>query len=117
MRGWRKTWISALAVGLPALLVVAACGGSSTPSGSTLNFTMTIGDVEPFTGDLGALGAPSDKAVKLAVDQLNKASQQAGTDPGHGVEAPGHPWQTGGDGAPWLTPSSRFGTSPRASAD
>lgn len=78
MRGWRKTWISALAVGLPAMLVVAACGGSSTPSGGTLNFTMTIGDVEPFTGDLGALGAPSDKAVKLAVEQLNKASQQAG---------------------------------------
>ena len=77
MRGWRQTWFTALAVGLPTVLAVAACGGSSSPSGGTLNFTMTIGDVEPFTGDLGALGAPSDKAVKLAVDQLNKASGQA----------------------------------------
>jgi len=39
---------------------------------------MTIGDVEPFTGVLGALGTPADKAVKLAVDQLNKASKDAG---------------------------------------
>jgi branched-chain amino acid transport system substrate-binding protein len=63
---------------IPGLLVVAACGGSNAPSGPTLNFAMTIGDVEPFTGDLGALGAPADKAVTLAVDQLNKASKSAG---------------------------------------
>lgn len=80
MRRWQGSWLKVLAIaGLPAVLVVAACGGSSTPSGGgSLNFTMTIGDVEPFTGDLGALGAPADKAVKLAVEQLNKASQQDG---------------------------------------
>ncbi|MHB8590191.1 MAG: ABC transporter substrate-binding protein [Candidatus Dormibacteraceae bacterium] len=79
MRGWQKTWFRALAVlGLPAVLMVTACGGNSSPSSNGLTFTMTIGDVEPFTGDLSAFGAPSDKAVKLAVDQLNKASKQAG---------------------------------------
>ena len=79
MTRWSKPWFRALAsAAIPALLVVAACGGSNTPSGPTLNFTMTIGDVEPFTGDLGALGAPADKAVTLAVDQLNKASKSAG---------------------------------------
>src|SRR5579859_621787 len=80
MRRWQTSWLKVLATaGLPAVLVVTACGGSSTPSGGgSLNFTMTIGDVEPFTGDLGALGAPADKAVKLAVEQLNKASQQDG---------------------------------------
>ncbi len=79
MTRWSKPWFRALAsAAIPALLVVAACGGSNAPSGPTLNFTMTIGDVEPFTGDLGALGAPADKAVTLAVDQLNKASKSAG---------------------------------------
>ncbi len=65
-------------VALPAVVLVAACGGGTTTSGGSLNFTMTIGDVEPFTGDLGALGTPADKAVKLAVDQLNTASKDAG---------------------------------------
>jgi ABC-type branched-subunit amino acid transport system substrate-binding protein len=51
--------------------------GNTSSSGS-LNFTMTIGDVAPFTGDLGVLGAPADKAVTLAVNQLNKASKDAG---------------------------------------
>src|SRR5450759_365669 len=75
----RLTGFKALATALlPAAMLVAACGGGTTSSGGSLNFTMTIGDVEPFTGDLGALGAPADKAVTLAVDQLNKASKAAG---------------------------------------
>src|SRR5665213_1055073 len=74
----RLTGFKALATALlPAAMLVAACGGGTTSSGGSLNFTMTIGDVEPFTGDLGALGAPADKAVTLAVDQLNKASKDA----------------------------------------
>jgi len=75
----RLTGFKALATALlPAAMLVAACGGGTPSSGGSLNFTMTIGDVEPFTGDLGALGTPADKAVKLAVDQLNKASKDAG---------------------------------------
>jgi len=75
----RLTGFKALATALlPAAMLVAACGGGTTSSGGSLNFTLTIGDVEPFTGDLGALGAPADKAVTLAVDQLNKASKDAG---------------------------------------
>jgi branched-chain amino acid transport system substrate-binding protein len=79
MLGSKLSGFRALAAALlPAAMIVAACGGTTNSSGSSLNFTMTIGDIEPFTGDLGALGAPSDKAVKLAVDQLNKASKDAG---------------------------------------
>lgn len=79
MSGWRKAWLRTIAfAGIPAMFFAVACGGTSSQGGGSLNFTMTIGDVEPFTGDLGALGAPADKAVKLAVDQLNKASQSAG---------------------------------------
>jgi len=75
----RLTGFKVLATALlPAAMLVAACGGGTTSSGGSLNFTLTIGDVEPFTGDLGALGAPADKAVTLAVDQLNKASKDAG---------------------------------------
>ncbi|TAN31808.1 hypothetical protein EPN29_11390 [bacterium] len=71
--------LRALAVaGLPAMLIAAACGGGGSSAGGSLNFTTTIGDVEPFTGDLGALGGPADKAVKLAVDQLNQAAKDAG---------------------------------------
>jgi ABC-type branched-subunit amino acid transport system substrate-binding protein len=79
MLGSRLNGFKTLATAiLPAAMLVAACGGGTTSSGGSLNFTMTIGDVEPFTGDLGALGAPADKAVTLAVDQLNKASKAAG---------------------------------------
>ncbi len=78
MRGSRWSRFRPITVaGVAALLTLTACGGGSS-SNNSLNFTMTIGDVEPFTGDLGALGAPADKALKLAVDELNKASQAEG---------------------------------------
>jgi branched-chain amino acid transport system substrate-binding protein len=64
---------------------LAACGddddtGGGGDGGGSSDFTMTIGDVESFTGDLGALGAPSNKAVKLAVQQLGEAAGKAGLD-------------------------------------
>src|SRR5581483_410714 len=41
-------------------------------------FTLTIGDIEAYTGDLGSLGAPADKAVKLGVQALNAATAKVG---------------------------------------
>jgi branched-chain amino acid transport system substrate-binding protein len=63
--------ITALAVGV---LATAGLAGSSASS----SFTLTIGDVEDYTGGLGTLGAPADKAIKLAADQLNAAAKSAG---------------------------------------
>jgi len=76
----REGFRTLVAAAFPAMLLLAACGSSSpsSSSGASLKFTMTIGDVEPYTGDLGALGAPADKAVKLAADELNKAAKDAG---------------------------------------
>jgi ABC-type branched-subunit amino acid transport system substrate-binding protein len=78
MLGSRRAGLKTLAaLGLPFTFLSMSCGGTTTPT-SSFDFTMTIGDVQPFTGDLSALGAPADKAVKLAVDQLNQASKDAG---------------------------------------
>lgn len=76
----REGFRTLVAAAFPAMLLLAACGSSSpsSSSGASLKFTMTIGDVEPYTGDLGALGAPADKSVKLAVQELNHASRVAG---------------------------------------
>lgn len=54
-----------------------ASAGSATGA-STASFTMTIGDVEPYTGDLGSLGTPMDKADTVAISQLNSAASDAG---------------------------------------
>jgi branched-chain amino acid transport system substrate-binding protein len=72
-----------IALGLPlALLLTTSVFGATTVSGHnrTANtaMTMTIGDVESYTGDVGALGPAADKSIKLAVGQLNKASKEDG---------------------------------------
>lgn len=92
-----------LAPVVAAAMVVSACSGTSpaTPSsastgtssstsssgagstaslagGSAASFTMTIGDIEPYTGDLGSLGKPMDKADTVAISQLNSAAADAG---------------------------------------
>lgn len=76
--------IAALVAALALASIAAACGSSSSSgsgaaggSGSS-SFTLTVGDLEAYTGDLGALGAPADKADKLAVQQLNSGAKQAG---------------------------------------
>ncbi len=76
---WTK-WVKVTAAGLVALVVGLSASGARNSSGAgpASSFTMTIGDVEPYTGDLGPLGAPADKAVKLATAQLNRAGTQAG---------------------------------------
>jgi branched-chain amino acid transport system substrate-binding protein len=57
--------------------VVGATNGLGA-SGRSTDFKLTVGDIEAYTGDLGSLGAPADKAVKLGVAQLNAAAQKAG---------------------------------------
>ena len=82
MNRWRSmTWGEWKKVGVAVSLALAlgsGVSGGGNVSGASPSFTMTIGDVEPYTGDLGPLGAPADKAVKLATAQLNQAAKQAG---------------------------------------
>ena len=70
-----------------ALTVLAACSvlaASATPAGGApaasgaapCSFSLRIGDVLPFTGDLAAYGANLDRAVKLGVN-LQKAALRA----------------------------------------
>jgi branched-chain amino acid transport system substrate-binding protein len=70
------------------LVVVAACSllaASATPAGggttamgaSSCSFSLRVGDVLPFTGDLAAYGANLDRAVKLGVDLENAALRAA----------------------------------------
>jgi branched-chain amino acid transport system substrate-binding protein len=69
---------AAVAAAVLLLALVAGAANSNGASGRSTSFTLTIGDIEAYTGDLGSLGAPADKAVKLGVAQLNDAAQKAG---------------------------------------
>jgi ABC-type branched-subunit amino acid transport system substrate-binding protein len=68
----------AAAVALVLLSALAVAGSGLGASGRSTDVKLTIGDIEAYTGDLGSLGAPADKAVKLGVAQLNAAAQKAG---------------------------------------
>lgn len=59
--------VSAAAPQSPARLAAARC-----------SFTLRLGDVLPFTGDLAAYGGNLDKAVKLAVSVQNAALRKLG---------------------------------------
>ena len=64
---------------LTATLGIAACGDDGGGGGEeTLN--LTIGDLVPLTGDLSDFGPPGRKAADLAVDQINAAVKEAGSD-------------------------------------
>ncbi len=67
-----------LAVGLAALSVGLSARAAPAASRVSCSFTLRIGDVLPFTGDLGAYGSNLDRAVKLAVDLQNTALASAG---------------------------------------
>lgn len=60
--------------------VLGGCGSGSekAATGGTAPLRLVIGDIEAYTGDLGALGAPINRAVKLAAAQANSAAKQAG---------------------------------------
>jgi branched-chain amino acid transport system substrate-binding protein len=65
----------ALAVGFSVLVgkVATAAGKPTSASARGCSFSLRIGDVLPFTGDLAAYGANLDRAVKLAVSVQNAA--------------------------------------------
>ena len=69
----RRRW--SLAVLVAAAAAAAAIAASAAPVGAKTAkpcaFTLKIGDVLPFTGDLAAYGANLDRAVKLAVSLQN----------------------------------------------
>lgn len=80
MRKRRKISLAAvlLAVGLAALSVGLSARAAPTTGQASCSFTLRIGNVLPFTGDLAAYGSNLDRAVKLAVDLQNDALASAG---------------------------------------
>jgi branched-chain amino acid transport system substrate-binding protein len=66
-RGLRRP--SAAALSLVAVLLVAACGTSSTPSGSGGSVTIAINT--SLSGSFGFFGLANQNALKLATDQIN----------------------------------------------
>lgn len=67
------------AVAATAVLALAACGssGGSSSSGDG-GFTLKVGDVLPFTGDLSPYGPSLDKGAVMGVDMVNAALKEAG---------------------------------------
>jgi ABC-type branched-subunit amino acid transport system substrate-binding protein len=62
---------------------VAACGDDDDDGdggGGETSLELTIGDSVPLSGDLADFGPPGDKAAELAVDEINKAVEEAGVD-------------------------------------
>src|SRR3954451_13115078 len=77
----RRIGVAALAVTATAAALTAvslAPAGTSAPAAKKCSFTLRIGDVLPFTGDLSAYGANLDRAVKIAVGLQNAALRKAG---------------------------------------
>jgi ABC-type branched-subunit amino acid transport system substrate-binding protein len=54
-----------------AALTLAGCTGEST--GSSSSETITIGLLQPFTGEVGWVGESSEVAVEIAIDEINNA--------------------------------------------
>ncbi len=70
---WTRRIRSVAAIAL--LLAMAGCGGT-TGSGGGASFTLKVGMVLPFTGDLANYGPSLDKSARMAVDLVNKALKQ-----------------------------------------
>ena len=78
----RRLRLVLLAAGIAATsLALASCGGSSDSGGGEATLDLTIGDSVPLSGGLADYGPPGDKAANVAVDQINKATKEAGVDP------------------------------------
>jgi ABC-type branched-subunit amino acid transport system substrate-binding protein len=80
MRRMKFVWIAIAVAGLT--LGLAACGGDDDDDGGPgeTSIDLTVGDSVPLSGDLADFGPPGDKAAQLAVDEINKAIDQAGVD-------------------------------------
>lgn len=76
----RSRWVrrATVAVALAGIATLAATASSAAAVQSNCSFTLRIGDVLPFTGDLAPYGGNMDKAVRLAVKLQNAALQKAG---------------------------------------
>src|SRR4051812_28923421 len=70
----------AAALGVVAALaaVLATTASTARAAGANCAFTLKIGTVLPFTGDLAPYGGNMDKAVQLAIKLQNAALKQAG---------------------------------------
>jgi branched-chain amino acid transport system substrate-binding protein len=73
----RLVWLAIAVAGLVMAFGLAACGDDE---GEKVALDLTIGDSVPLTGDLSPFGPPGRKAADLAVDQINAAIEEAGTD-------------------------------------
>ena len=77
----RSTKVKRAAASL-ALMVLAAVAATASPAGAApsagCSFTLKIGTVLPFTGDLAPYGGNMDKAVRLAISLQNGALAQLG---------------------------------------
>jgi ABC-type branched-subunit amino acid transport system substrate-binding protein len=82
MRGLKQWRFLVAAAGLVLALGLAACGGDDDDGGGggEQSLDLVIGDSIPLTGDLSDFGPPGEKASNIAVDQINKAIQEAGVD-------------------------------------
>ncbi len=80
MRFRRAAAMLALAGTAGALGATAATATvtKATAAGAGCSFTLRVGTVLPFTGDLAAYGGNMDKAVKLAIGLQNTALKQLG---------------------------------------
>jgi branched-chain amino acid transport system substrate-binding protein len=70
--------VVAAAAGTVVAVSVGSAGASRTAVPKNCAFTLRVGDVLPFTGDLAAYGANLDRAVKLGIGLQNTALKQAG---------------------------------------
>jgi ABC-type branched-subunit amino acid transport system substrate-binding protein len=77
----RKRLLAAL-VGLLLLIAAGSCGddGDDGDEVERQRFDLVIGNPAPLTGDLAGLGAASEKATELALDQINSAISETGAD-------------------------------------
>jgi ABC-type branched-subunit amino acid transport system substrate-binding protein len=80
MRRTKFVWLAIAVAGLAFGL--AACGGDDDDDGGPgeTSLDLTVGDSVPLSGDLADFGPPGDKAAQLAVDEINKAIEEAGVD-------------------------------------
>jgi ABC-type branched-subunit amino acid transport system substrate-binding protein len=80
VRKWRGVAVAAVTILAFAVAVSVGSARDDTRSAASANcaFTLRIGDVLPFTGDLAAYGANMDRAVKIAIALQNAALKKDG---------------------------------------